>query len=276
MKFSDQSLPVGQRIAARVEYAGAHFHGWQAQPHLAVETAQETLESALASVAGVPVPTTCAGRTDTGVHGFGQIVHFDDPVGRSAKAWVLGCNRHLSDAIRVHWVAPVNEQFHARYSALSRQYRYVILNTPVRSAALAGSVTWYRHPLDLAAMNGAATTLLGEQDFSAFRAAACQASSAHRCVHHCSVVREGDFVIIDIEANAFLYHMVRNIAGSLLNVGSGRQSVSWFESVLASGDRTQAAETAPPDGLYLVRVNYPPEFELPSVPDGPTIVTRAL
>ena len=276
MRLSDEVLAPGTRVAARIEYHGGHYHGWQAQPHLQVSTAQETLEKALALVAGTPVSITCAGRTDTGVHGFAQIIHFDDPVGRSVKAWVMGGNRHLPDDIRLHWALPTRSDFHARFSATARHYRYILCNTSIRPAALHGLVTWYRHTLDLEAMNEAAKYLHGEQDFSAFRAASCQANSPMRHVSDCHVHRRGDFIIIDITANAFLHHMVRNIAGSLLAVGTHSRSVDWFQAVLVSRDRTQAAETAPPEGLYLARVDYPEVFGLPDTPEGPTMLTGRL
>ena len=276
LRFSDQPLAVGTRVVARIEYLGSHYHGWQAQPHLCVPTVQEALERALAAVAGVSVATTCAGRTDTGVHGFAQIIHFDDPVGRSTKAWVLGVNRHLPETVRVHWALPTSSEFHARFSATARHYRYLLCNSPVRPATLNGLVTWYRHSLDLAAMNVAAQRLLGKHDFSAFRAASCQASNPHRSVSACDVHRRGALVFVDITANAFLHHMVRNIVGSLLAVGTATRSVEWFEQVLKSRDRTLAAETAPADGLYLARVDYPDTFGLPQTPEGPTALTGHL
>ena len=274
--LSDQSVPPGTRFAARIEYEGTDFHGWQAQPQLAVPTVQEALEKALAEIAGTAVRTHCAGRTDTGVHGFAQIVHFDDPVGRSPKAWVLGTNRHLCDEVTVHWVHPVGDDFHARFSATSRRYRYILCNTPVRPASLKGRATWYRHTLDLERMHRAAQCLLGEQDFSAFRAASCQASTPFRQVLCCDVERFGDLVVVDIVANAFLHHMVRNIVGSLLAVGTGQQSEQWFREVLQRRDRTQAADTAPAEGLYLVAVGYPDHFGLPAVPEGPTLLSGLL
>ena len=276
MRLPDEVLASGTRVAARIEYHGGHYHGWQAQPHLQISTAQETLEKALGTVAGTPVSTTSAGRTDTGVHGFAQIIHFDDPVGRSVKAWVMGGNRHLPDDVRLHWAVPTSSDFHARFSATARHYRYVLCNTSIRPAALHGLVAWYRHELDLVAMNEAAKYLHGEQDFSAFRAASCQANSPLRHVSDCHVHRRGDFVVIDITANAFLHHMVRNIAGSLLAVGTHSRSVDWFQAVLLSRDRTQAAETAPPEGLYLTRVDYPEVFGLPDTPEGPTMLTGRL
>ncbi len=276
MRLSDSPLSPGARVAARIEYHGGHYHGWQAQPHLSVPTAQEALESALWEIAGQQVRTTCAGRTDTGVHGFAQVVHFDDHVGRSLKAWVMGTNRHLPADIRVHWAQEVGEAFHARFSATARRYRYIICNTPIRPALLHDLVTWYRHALDIQLMNNAAETLLGEHDFSAFRAASCQASSPHRCVTACKVSRQGDYVVVDITANAFLHHMVRNITGSLLAVGSKSSPVEWFETVLQNRDRTQAADTAPAEGLYLVDVTYPDAFALPKTPEGPTLLRGRL
>ena len=276
MRFSDEALVPGTRVAARIEYHGGRYHGWQAQPHLDVATVQETLEEALSSVAGVSVTTTCAGRTDTGVHGYSQVIHFDDPAGRSIKAWVLGTNRHLPDDVRVHWAASVGADFHARFSATERCYRYIICNTSTKSAALDGLVTWYRHTLNLDLMNEACHLLLGEQDFSAFRAASCQAKTPYRNINRCSVERRGRLVVVDISANAFLHHMVRNIVGSLLAVGAGLRTVEWFENVLLKRDRTLAAETAPPDGLYLTAVSYPSAFGLPDTPKGPTLLTGHL
>ena len=276
MKLTDTALSPGARVAARIEYHGGHYHGWQAQPHLSVPTVQEALEASLQEIGGEAVRTTCAGRTDTGVHGFAQVVHFDDPVGRSLKAWVMGTNRHLPADIRVHWAREVDAAFHARFSAKSRRYCYIICNTPTRPALLHDLVTWYRHALDTGLMNDAAETLLGEQDFSAFRAASCQASSPNRCVTACVVSRQSDYVVVDITANAFLHHMVRNIVGSLLAVGSRSSSVEWFEMVLQGRDRTQAADTAPAEGLYLIDVTYPEAFDLPKTPDGPTLLRGQL
>jgi len=271
-RFSPDPLPPGSRVACRIEYNGSLFNGWQSQPHPNVTTVQQTLEAALACVANRPLRVHCAGRTDTGVHGIGQVIHFDDPVGRSCKNWVYGTNANLPAAVRVHWAVPVPENFHARFSALSRRYRYVIANTPVRPALLAGQVIWQRRPLDAARMHEAAQALLGEQDFSAFQAASCQSSTPMRNVQRVAVERFGDLVAIDIQANAFLHHMVRNIAGSLMAVGDGRQSPGWISDLLAGRDRTLAAETAPPDGLYLVAVTYPEQFNLPPAPTGPMIL----
>jgi tRNA pseudouridine38-40 synthase len=237
-----------------------------------VKTVQAELEQALSQVAGEPVRVHCAGRTDTGVHGFAQIVHFDAPVARAPKSWVLGANANLPFDISLHWAVPVTEDFHARFSAEARRYRYVVGNTAVRSALLLNQVTWHRRPLNATLMHEAGQLLLGERDFSAFRAAACQSVSPMRNVQHVEVTRRGELVVIDIQANAFLHHMVRNIAGSLLAVGDGRQSVQWFADILARGDRTAAADTAPACGLYFVDVLYPSGFCLPDTPYGPPLL----
>lgn len=270
--FSPEPLPAGTRIACRIEYDGRLFNGWQAQPHPGTRTVQQTLEKAISRVANGPVRVHCAGRTDTGVHGHAQIVHFDSPTTRSAKAWVLGVNAELPADVRVHWALPVASDFHARFSAQARSYRYIIVNTVVRPALLVGLVSWCRWPLCTESMHTAAQALVGEQDFSAFRAASCQSESAFRCVSRVSVVRRGDLVIIDIEANAFLHHMVRNIAGSLMVVGHGRHPPEWIGQLLAAGDRTRAGDTAPADGLYLVDVTYPPAYGLPETPPGPLLL----
>lgn len=272
-RLSPVAWAAGTRVAMRIEYQGSAFHGWQAQPHLQCETVQERLETALGQIANIPVRTHCAGRTDTGVHGYGQIIHFDDPVGRSAKAWVMGTNSALPDAIRVHWAKAVSEDFHARFSAVSRRYRYVIANTMVRPAHLACQVSWYRRPLDVSVMSDAAQALIGEHDFSAFRAAQCQAHSPRREVTHLTVERRNDLVIIDIAANAFLHHMVRNIAGSLQMIGAGLKPVEWLAELLVGRDRTKAADTASPSGLYLLSVSYPDAFNLPTTPEGPAFLT---
>ena len=268
-RLSADPLPAGSRIACRVEYDGARYNGWQSQPHLDVVTVQQELEAALSSVASMPVRVHCAGRTDTGVHGHCQIVHFEAPVQRAPKAWVLGANASMAPDVRLHWAVPVPQEFHARFSALSRRYRYLIANTPVRPAMLGGQVTWHRFPLDEKRMDKAAQALLGEQDFSAFRAAACQSTTPMRNVEAVSVMRRGDLLVVDIQANAFLHHMVRNIVGSLMAVGSGRQRQEWIGELLAAGDRTRAADTAPPHGLYLVDVIYPGKYGLPPTPFGP-------
>jgi len=269
LHLSPEALPAGTRIACRIEYDGSRFCGWQSQPHLAVATVQDTLERGLAAVATRPLRVHCAGRTDTGVHGHGQVIHFDAAVARSPKAWVLGVNANLPPDVRIHWAVGVPAEFHARFSATARRYRYVIANTPVRPALLGGQVTWQRLPLDAGLMHAEAQALCGERDFSAFRAAACQSRSPMRNIRRIEVTRRGPLVVIDIEANAFLHHMVRNIAGALMAVGAGRQAPGWVAALLAGRDRRVAADTAPAAGLYLVAVEYPAAFALPPTPEGP-------
>lgn len=272
-RLSPLAWEPGTRVALRIEYEGSAFHGWQTQPHRDCDTVQASLEAALGQIANRAVRTHCAGRTDTGVHGYGQIVHFDDPVGRSAKAWVMGTNSALPASIRVHWAQAVPPHFHARFSAISRRYRYVIANASVRPAHLARQVSWYRRPLDTSLMVDAAQALVGEHDFSAFRAAQCQAHSPVREITDLRVERWNDFVVIDITANAFLHHMVRNIAGSLQMIGAGLKPVDWLAQLLAGRDRTKAADTASPAGLYLVSVDYPEAFNLPPTPEGPAFLS---
>ena len=274
-RLSPEPLPAGSRIACRVEYNGSSFNGWQIQPDPDVPTVQAALEAGLSSVAAAPVRVHCAGRTDTGVHGHAQIIHFDAPATRSPKSWVMGANASQPPQVRLHWAQAVPGDFHARFSARSRRYRYLIANTPVKPALLGGLVTWHRHPLDAGLMHAEAQSLLGERDFSAFRAASCQSTTPMRNVQEVSVQRRADMLVIEIRANAFLHHMVRNIAGSLMAVGSGRQATGWIAGLLEGRDRTLAAETAPPDGLYLTDIFYPPEFALPPTPYGPMLLAAA-
>lgn len=255
------------RIALGIEYDGAQFFGWQRQRE--VETVQECLEKALSKIANHPVDVFCAGRTDAGVHGTGQVVHFDTDAVRPDKGWTMGVNANLPDAIAVTWVKHVPDDFHARFSATARRYRYVIYNERLRPGILNHGLSHYHFPLDADKMHQAAQCLLGENDFSSFRAAQCQSNSPNRFVHHVNVTRTGSFVVIDIKANAFVHHMVRNIAGSLIIIGKGEQPVEWMAEVLALKDRTQAAETAKPHGLYLIDVDYPEEFGLPKSKLGP-------
>ena len=253
-----------QRIAIAVEYNGSQFHGWQRQTKPAVPTIQQCLEQALSSVADHPVSLTCAGRTDAGVHAVGQLAHFDVSVSRELKAWVKGANSLLPASIRVLWAQHVDQQFHARFSAQSRRYQYWIHNSAERSGIFAGLVTHYPQPLDHQLMHDAAQSLLGEQDFTSFRALACESPTAMRNVYAVKVFRQRERVCIDIEANAFLLHMVRNISGSLMEIGAKRQPVSWLKTLLAAKDRSLAAATARPDGLYLMAVSYPTELVVSS------------
>ncbi len=252
------------RIAMGVEYAGSAFHGWQAQGD--VDTVQERLEEALSKVAAHQVRVQCAGRTDAGVHGLGQVVHFDTTAERSSRNWILGANVNLPSDISVHWAVPVADSFHARFSALGRSYRYVILNRMTRSAIWHNRAVWIHRPLDEERMQQASCCLVGTHDFSSYRALGCQAKSPVRSVHKLDIRRDGEIITIDISANAFLHHMVRNIAGVLITIGQGERPVEWSRQVLEYRDRTMGGVTAPPDGLYLIRVEYPPEFQLPENP----------
>ena len=274
--FSNQALAPNTRVALRVEYHGGAFNGWQAQTKLDVPTVQEALESGLSKIANTPVKTSCAGRTDTGVHASGQIVHFDDPVGRSLKSWVFGANSETPDTVSIHWAGQVTSDFHARFSATARRYRYVIANTATKPAQLTGLVTHYKRPLNAELMHEVSQALLGENDFSAFRAASCQSSTPWRNMMRISVERRGDFVMIDLEANAFLHHMVRNIIGSLLLVGAGLRDASWFFDVFEGKDRTVAGDTAAAAGLYLVGVTYPERFSIPLVGNVPAFISLSI
>jgi len=245
------------RIAILLEYKGTNYHGWQKQDGLV--TVQESVEQGLAKVAAQPVQVVCAGRTDTGVHAAGQVIHFDTEVERSMRAWVFGGNSYLPQDIRLQWAKPVEETFHARFSALTRSYRYLIYNYPVPSALLHKQATFYPHLLNVDLMQEAAGHLLGEHDFSAFRGSSCQARSPNRNILQLQVQREGQMVIIDITANAFLQHMVRNIVGVLLEIGVGKRPPLWAQDVLVGQNRALAGVTASAYGLYLMRVEYPQE-----------------
>jgi tRNA pseudouridine38-40 synthase len=251
------------RFALGVEYDGSDFSGWESQPRQ--RTVQSTLEAALSSVANGQVETVCAGRTDAGVHATAQVVHFDSRAERACHEWVLGANSNLPGDVSVRWASAVAEDFHARYSALCRHYRYVIQNRHERPALLRRRATWERSRLDAGCMQAGAEHLLGEQDFTSFRAAGCQAKSPVRTVVSLEVHRRGDLVIIDIAANAFLQHMVRNVAGVLIEIGKGKREPAWAGELLAARDRTRGAVTSPPQGLYLSRIDYPPEHGLPAV-----------
>jgi tRNA pseudouridine38-40 synthase len=250
------------RIALGIEYNGAELYGWQAQAHL--PTVQGFLEAALSQVANERCQVFCAGRTDAGVHAIGQVVHFDTQANRSLQAWIMGTNTYLPPTISVRWAQIVSEDFHARYSALSRCYRYIIYNVKSRSALFHHRATWRYEELNLATMQEASRYLIGELDFTSFRSAQCESKTPMRNVHRLNISRYHDFVIIDIEANAFLHHMVRNIAGVLMRVGAGYQEPEWVLEVLQAKDRRKAAETASAAGLYLHAVKYPAVFDLPS------------
>lgn len=248
------------RIALGIEYDGTDFCGWQRLSH--APSVQQAVENALSCVADDPVQVHCAGRTDSGVHAHCQVAHFDSLAPRSLRAWVLGACSNLPASVAVMWAQEMREDFHARHTARARRYRYTLLNRPVRAALHARFVTWNRKPLDAARMQLAAQALVGEHDFSAFRAAACQAHHARRNVQAISVRREDDRILVDVQANAFLHHMVRNIVGSLIPVGEGERPIDWLAELLAGRDRNVAGPTAPSSGLCFVGPLYPAEWGL--------------
>jgi len=250
------------RVALGLEYDGTAFAGWQSQR--AAPAVQTLVEAALSPVAAHPVSLICAGRTDAGVHACAQVAHFDTQARRSARGWVLGANTSLPPDICVAWARPVPQHFHARYSAEARTYRYYVFNRPVRSALAARGAAWVRHPLDHERMQSATAALLGSHDFSAFRSAESQSHSPIRRVEALSVTRHGDFVIIEVTGNAFLHHMVRNIAGLLITIGQGDQAPLWARQVLRSKERSAGGPTAPAQGLYLWSVRYSRAFGLPA------------
>lgn len=263
MPSSEINPPSLQRIVVSLEYDGTDFSGWQRQRAPVQSTIQQHLEQALSQIADQPISTICAGRTDAGVHATCQVVHFDTSIDRGSQAWLKGTNSLLPDSISVLWSKAVEQNFHARFSAFARRYYYVILQQEIAPAILANYVTHIREPLNHEAMHEAAQLLLGENDFSCFRAAGCQSKSPCRNVTQANVFKQGVFVILDIKANAFLQHMVRNIVGSLLDIGRGEQEPIWITQLLTGKDRCKAGRTAPPHGLYLVEVNYPAEIGLP-------------
>ncbi|MEW6728193.1 MAG: tRNA pseudouridine(38-40) synthase TruA [Pseudomonadota bacterium] len=255
------------RIALGIEYQGTRYHGWQRQA--AVDSIQARLEAAIASVAAHPIELVCAGRTDRGVHATVQVAHFETTARREPHAWQLGTLANLPEDIGVLWVKPVGEGFHARFSATARQYRYVIYNRLNRPGLLHGRVTWQRKPLDAELMHEAAQHLLGTHDFTSFRGKDCQAKSPVRTLEWIRVTREGDYLYLDVRANAFLHHMVRNIAGTLMQVGMGLKPPEWVVGVRDACLREAAGFTAPADGLYLVHVQYPEEHGLRLTPRLP-------
>lgn len=259
-------------IAMTIEYDGADYFGWQIQKKPAMPSVQEVLEQALSKVANEPIRVFCAGRTDSGVHASGQMVHFTSQTKRSEKSWIMGANVNMPKNVVVKSVSAVPANFHARFSATARTYRYVILNANVRSAILTNKVVQIAEDLDVNAMQKAANYLLGEHDFSAYRGAGCQSHTANRFVKVVRIYREGQFIITEITANAFLLHMVRNIMGVLIEIGLGKQSSIWAQELLIGQDRKKAARTAPPFGLYLVKAHYPSEFALPELPLGPAFL----
>ncbi|MBN2873370.1 MAG: tRNA pseudouridine(38-40) synthase TruA [Halothiobacillaceae bacterium] len=245
-----------------IEYDGGRYHGWQRQSHC--DSVQARVETAIGRVADAPVEVTCAGRTDRGVHATNQVIHVDVVAERPLHGWMMGTMQHLPRDITVRWVRLVDTDFHARFSAIAREYRYCLLNRSTRPAIAAGRLSWWYRPLDERRMQAAADRLLGEHDFSSFRGKDCQARSPVRRLETLRVTRLGDYLFFDVRANAFLHHMVRNLVGSLFAVGTGERPIDWIDEALAAVDREAAGITAPADGLYLTGVEYPPAFGLPS------------
>ncbi len=259
--------PGASRIALGIEYDGSSYHGWQKQSN--ANSVQAELERALSEVANHTVELTCAGRTDTAVHALGQVVHFDCLNPRPEKAWLKGANSLLPASISIRFAKTVSSDFHARFSATSRSYLYIIDNRKVKPAIFEQGLTWWDKHLDTVKMNRACQYFLGEQDFSSFRSSQCQSNSPNRCITEISCHRSDQFVAVKVTANAFLHHMVRNIVGLLIEIGDGRKEVEWAKSVIDARDRNASGVTAKPNGLYLVAVDYPTLFELPKIVEKP-------
>jgi tRNA pseudouridine38-40 synthase len=251
-----------KRIALGVQYDGAAFGGWQVQPH--GNTVQNVLERALAEFAQTPVHTVVAGRTDAGVHGIGQVVHFDTELERADVSWVRGTNAFLPKTVSVQWSKPMPDEFHARFSAFERTYYYLLYVNPVRSPMLATRAGWVHTPLDVDAMRTAAAYLIGEHDFSSLRSSQCQSKTPVKHLYQIDVKQQGDFIHFRFRANAFLHHMVRNLMGCLVSIGRGTHPPEWMAEVLAARSRERAAPTFMPDGLYLAQVGYPDQFAVPA------------
>jgi len=249
------------KIAAGIEYCGTRYSGWQCQKD--VPNIQEHVEQAVSKVANHPVRVICAGRTDTGVHALNQVIHFETSAQRKLHSWILGSNVNMSADVSMIWARQVEDDFHARYSATGRTYRYIILNRAARPGFNNGLVTWEYRPLDEERMTAAAAHLAGEHDFTSFRSAACQAKNPVRVVRRCEVYRQHDYVILEIAANAFLHHMVRNIAGVLMAIGMRKEDPDWVKDILRARNRKAGGVTAPADGLYLMNVDYPDKYGLP-------------
>lgn len=250
------------KLALGVEYCGTQFFGWQRQRD--VRTVQQVIEEALSSIANHPVASVCAGRTDTGVHAVQQVIHFETQAARELHSWVLGSNVTLPDDVSVLWARRVDDDFHARFSAHARMYQYLIMDRMSRPGLLTGKVTWVRRSLNVEKMQEAANYLIGEHDFTSYRAVACQARSPIRTINKLDLVRQNGLVIMNIRANAYLHHMVRNIAGVLITIGNGEEQPEWAKKVLDARDRTKGGVTAPPNGLYLLNVEYPEKYNLPN------------
>lgn len=270
-KTSAGDQKITGRIALCVSYNGHQYYGWQSQKS-GLPTVQKYIEEALSIVANEPIEVVCAGRTDKSVHASYQIVHFETKALRSPRSWVFGCNTNLPKDISVAWAIEVSDDFHARFSATSRRYNYLIYNHPIRSSSFATELTWCHHPLNATDMHEAAQFLVGEHDFTSFRAVGCQSKTPFRFLEFVNVTRYNDVILLDIKGNAFLHHMVRNIAGVLMTIGAGEQPVSWCDAVLKAKDRTKASVTAPPFGLFLTQVDYPDSFNIPKSTGAPSLV----
>lgn len=250
-----------KRIALGIEYLGQHYHGWQSQPH--GQTVQDHLEAALSNLAGQKISVIAAGRTDRGVHAQGQVLHFDHDTNRPLSAWLRGANSLLPPDIAVLWARDVPAEFHARFSAIARRYRYLLLNRPTRPAILHGKIGWLHAPLDLNAMQEAANYLTGQHDFSSFRASECQAKTPIKTLETIKIEQVDDKFSFEFQADAFLHHMVRNLVGALLHIGQGKRAPEWMKTLLEAKNRSFAPATFMPDGLYLTGVAYPAHFQLP-------------
>ena len=256
---------MSQRFAGCVEYRGSQYHGWQRQDHAV--SVQEKVEKAIGRVANETISISPAGRTDTGVHGIGQVFHFDSSAIRKNFEWLRGINTYLPEDISLHWIRPVSDEFHARYCALNRSYRYVILNRLVSPAYLDDLVTWHREPLNVELMQDGCQYLVGTHDFNSFRSSKCQNKNPVKTITRVEIDQSGDWIWLDITANGFLHHMVRNIVGTLLKIGLKEKKPEWVNELLDSGDRSKAGMTAPADGLYFTKVAYDAKFDLPESPE---------
>ncbi len=270
-QFNSDHSKKTRRVALSVSYNGSAYYGWQSQKS-GLPTIQKFIEKAVSLVANEPIEVVCAGRTDKSVHASNQIIHFDTSAERSPRSWIFGCNTNLPRDISVSWAGYVDEKFHARFSATSRRYNYLIYNHPVRPANFSTELTWCHHPLDAEKMHQAAQYLVGEHDFTSFRAVGCQSKTPFRFLEFVNVSRFGNVILIDIKGNAFLHHMVRNIAGVLMDIGSGKEAVEWCDYVLKAKDRTKAAVTAQPNGLFLTQVDYPEHFLIQQTSGAPSLI----
>jgi len=259
-----------KRIVMCLSYNGANYHGWQFQK-CGLPTVQQKVQAAISKVANHHVEVVCAGRTDRAVHSSFQVIHFNTQSERTRRSWVFGVNANLPRDISISWAGEVDETFHARFSAISRRYHYQIFNHPIRPANFADEMTWCHEKLDGLKMHEAAQSLVGTHDFTSFRAVGCQAKSPVRTLEFLTVTRYRDILVIDVKGNAFLHHMIRNIAGVLISIGSGEKPVSWCEEVLSFKDRTKGGVTASPRGLFLSNVEYPSKFEIPAFGGAPSL-----